>query len=76
MLTAHPARPMEAPLAGGRRVHEGLDLRTWLTIVGVFVVFFGLPALALLHDRRKELRRQAGLRPHDPRIGEVEARRD
>lgn len=35
---------------------NGLDLRTWLTIVGLFVLFFGLPAASLAHDRRKRHR--------------------
>jgi hypothetical protein len=35
----------------------GLDVRTWLTILGVFVVFFVLPAFALEYDRRKKPRR-------------------
>ena len=39
---------------------EGLDLRTWLTIVGVFVTFFALPALMLKQERRKK-RREGGL---------------
>lgn len=36
---------------------EGLDVRTWLTILGVLVGFFVLPALTLEYDRRKKLRR-------------------
>ena len=35
---------------------SGLDLATWLTIVGVFVLFFGLPLATLEYDRRKALR--------------------
>lgn len=35
---------------------EGLDVRTWLTILGVFVVFFVLPAFALEYDRRRKPR--------------------
>jgi len=32
---------------------EGLDLKTWLTLIGVFVVFFALPLFVLEMDRRK-----------------------
>jgi hypothetical protein len=32
---------------------EGLDLKVWLTLIGVFVVFFALPLTILEIDRRK-----------------------
>ena len=32
---------------------EGLDLKVWLTLIGVFVVFFALPLLILEKDRRR-----------------------
>jgi hypothetical protein len=32
---------------------EGLDLKVWLTLIGVFVVFFVLPLSILEMDRRK-----------------------
>jgi hypothetical protein len=35
---------------------EGLDVKTWLTIIGVLVLFFVLPACTLEYDRRKRLR--------------------
>lgn len=35
---------------------DGIDLRTWLTILGVFVGFFLLPAVTLEYDRRKKRR--------------------
>jgi hypothetical protein len=35
---------------------NGLDLRTWLTVLGVFVMFFGLPAASLAYDHRKKQR--------------------
>ena len=35
---------------------SGLDVTTWLTIGGVFVLFFGLPGAMLEYDRRKKLR--------------------
>jgi len=35
-------------------MNEGLDLRVWLTFVGVLVVFFGLPFAFLERDRRKK----------------------
>lgn len=37
-------------------VENGLDLRTWLTIVGIFVLFFGLPAATIAFDLRKQRR--------------------
>ena len=35
---------------------NGIDAATWLTILGVFVLFFGLPLGVLELDRRKKLR--------------------
>ena len=35
---------------------EGLDLKIWLTLIGVFVVFFALPFLVLERDRRRQRR--------------------
>jgi len=34
-------------------MNEGLDLRVWLTLLGVFVVFFALPFAILEMDRRR-----------------------
>jgi len=34
----------------------GLDARTWLTIIGVFVLLFALPGFVLEMDRRKRER--------------------
>lgn len=39
---------------------EGLDLRTWLTLIGVFVAFFALPFAVLERDRRKRDRDDSG----------------
>jgi len=36
----------------------GLDLRTWLAVVGVFVLFFGVPAASIAFDVRKKRREQ------------------
>ena len=38
---------------------NGLDLRTWLTVIGVFALFFGYPAAAVAFDLRKARRSQA-----------------
>ena len=38
---------------------EGLDLKIWLTLIGVFVVFFALPLLVLERDRRRRSREDA-----------------
>jgi hypothetical protein len=35
---------------------NGLDLRTWLTVVGVFVMFLGFPAASIAYDVRKKRR--------------------
>jgi len=35
---------------------SGLDATTWLTIIGIFLLFFGLPGFMLEYDRRKKLR--------------------
>jgi preprotein translocase subunit YajC len=32
---------------------EGLDLKIWLTLIGVFVVFFAVPFFVLERDRRR-----------------------
>lgn len=37
---------------------NGLDLRTWLTVVGLFALFFGLPAVSLVRDQRKRTGRR------------------
>ncbi|HET6910084.1 MAG TPA: hypothetical protein VFH54_12145 [Mycobacteriales bacterium] len=50
-LTGCPVPGRKTPVDG-----NGLDLRTWLTVVGLFVLFFGLPAASLAHDRRKRHR--------------------
>ena len=39
---------------------EGLDLKTWLTLIGVFVVFFALPFVVLERDRRRRDHDDAG----------------
>lgn len=39
---------------------SGLDARVWVTLVGIFVVFFLLPGLYLEWDRRKSLRETHG----------------
>ena len=39
---------------------EGLDLKIWLTLIGVFVVFFALPFLVLERDRRRRDREGTG----------------
>ena len=49
---------------------EGLDVRTWLTILGVLVVFFVLPALTLEYDRRKKLRRTHRQEDSEPTMPE------
>jgi hypothetical protein len=36
---------------------SGLDLTTWLTLLGVVIVFFVLPATYLEVERRKRLRK-------------------
>jgi len=33
---------------------NGLDLRTWLTVIGVFALFFGFPAATIALDLRKK----------------------
>jgi hypothetical protein len=38
---------------------NGLDLRTWLTVIGVFALFFGFPAAAVAFDLRKKRRHEA-----------------
>jgi hypothetical protein len=38
---------------------NGLDLRTWLTVIGVFALFFGFPAATIAFDLRKARRKQA-----------------
>jgi hypothetical protein len=38
---------------------EGLDLKIWLTLIGVFVVFFAVPFLVLERDRRRRDRDDA-----------------
>jgi hypothetical protein len=49
---------------------NGLDLRTWLTVVGVFVMFFGVPAASIAFDLRKKRREQADATvASDPGIG-------
>lgn len=35
---------------------NGLDLRTWLTVLGVFLMFFGFPAATIAWDLRKKRR--------------------
>jgi hypothetical protein len=37
-------------------VNEGLDARTWLTLVGVIVGFFLVPFAMLEYDRRRAMR--------------------
>jgi|tagenome__1003787_1003787.scaffolds.fasta_scaffold19667512_1 hypothetical protein len=38
---------------------NGLDLRTWLTVIGVFALFFGFPAATIAFDARKKRRQEA-----------------
>jgi hypothetical protein len=38
----------------------GLDVRTWVTLVAVFVIFVAIPGFLLEYDRRKTLRETAG----------------
>lgn len=38
---------------------NGLDLRTWLTVIGVLALFFGFPAATIAFDLRKARRKQA-----------------
>jgi hypothetical protein len=38
----------------------GLELKVWLTLIGVFVVFFALPFLVLERDRRRRSHDDAG----------------
>jgi preprotein translocase subunit YajC len=38
---------------------EGLDLKIWLTLIGVFVVFFAVPFFVLERDRRRRSRDDA-----------------
>jgi len=38
---------------------NGIDLRTWLAVIGVFVLFFGLPAASIAFDMRKKRREAA-----------------
>jgi hypothetical protein len=38
---------------------NGLDLRMWLSVIGVFVLFFGFPAATIAFDLRKKRRREA-----------------
>lgn len=38
---------------------SGIDLRTWLVVLGVMVAFFGLPGAVLESDRRKRLAAKA-----------------
>lgn len=35
---------------------EGLDVATWIVLVGVVVMWIVVPALIVEHDRRKRLR--------------------
>ncbi|MGN6475159.1 MAG: hypothetical protein ACTHK4_16120 [Mycobacteriales bacterium] len=43
---------------------KGLDLSTWLTLIGVIFFFFVLPGTYLEVDRRRRLRRtRASVRP-------------
>jgi hypothetical protein len=35
---------------------NGLDLTTWLVLVGSFVLMFGVPAFVLERDRRAKFR--------------------
>lgn len=37
---------------------NGLDARTLLTVVGIFVMFFGLPVATIALDLRKQHRKQ------------------
>lgn len=39
---------------------NGLDVRTWLTVVGIFVMFFGFPVATIALDLRKQRRKQPG----------------
>lgn len=41
---------------------NGLDLRTWLTVIGVFALFFGFPAAVVAFDMRKQRRHEARAR--------------
>ena len=38
---------------------NGLDLRTWLTVIGIFVMFFGFPVATIALDLRKQHRKQS-----------------
>ena len=35
---------------------DGLDIKTWLTLLSIFVLFFALPMGMLEYDRRKKQR--------------------
>jgi len=37
---------------------SGLDLRTWLAVIGVFALFFGFPAVSIALDVRKKRRQE------------------
>jgi len=37
-------------------MNEGLDLKIWLTLIGVFVVLFVIPFAVLERDRRRQSR--------------------
>jgi hypothetical protein len=37
----------------------GFDLRTWVAVIGVFVLFFGVPAATIALDMRKKRRQEA-----------------
>ena len=52
---------------------NGLDLRTWLTVLGVFLMFFGFPAATIAWDLRKK-RRTPQLEAQ-PREADEEGRR-
>ena len=44
---------------------NGLDVRTWLTVVGIFVMFFGFPVATIALDLRKQRRKQPDARIED-----------
>lgn len=45
---------------------NGLDLRTWLAVIGVLALFFGFPAASIAFDLRKQ-RRKHGTATDSPR---------
>jgi hypothetical protein len=43
----------------------GIDASTWLILIGMVVVLFGIPGFLLEYDRRKQLRQPETRRPTD-----------